>query len=167
MPKNIIIYSILLLLLVQCKKKQNAQINYVYNTQHISVLTLHNNNYRTGWNSLETKLTTSNVNANQFGKLFTLKVDDQVYAQPLVAGNLNMDNQVHNVVYVATVNNSIYAFDGDNGNLFWQKNYTAGGMRAPRNTDMTGACGGGNKIAGIPVKITAAYTGTGDIYGLI
>jgi len=163
MPKNIIIYSILLLLLVQCKKKQNAQINYVYNTQHISVLTQHNNNYRTGWNSLETKLTTSNVNASQFGKLFTLKVDDQVYAQPLVAGNLNMDNQVHNVVYVATVNNSIYAFDGDNGNLFWQKNYTAGGMRAPRNTDMTGACGGGYQdfsgnigIVGTPVIDSAA-----------
>lgn len=163
MPKNIIIYSILLLLLVQCKKKQTAQINYVSNTQHISVLTQHNNNYRTGWNSLETKLTTSNVNASQFGKLFTLKVDDQVYAQPLVAGNLNMDNQVHNVVYVATVNNSIYAFDGDNGNLFWQKNYTAGGMRAPRNTDMTGACGGGYQdfsgnigIVGTPVIDSAA-----------
>lgn len=163
MPKNIIIYSILLLLLVQCKKKQTAQINYVSNTQHISVLTQHNNNYRTGWNSLETKLTTSNVNASQFGKLFTLKVDDQVYAQPLVAGNLHMDNQVHNVVYVATVNNSIYAFDGDNGNLFWQKNYTAGGMRAPRNTDMTGACGGGYQdfsgnigIVGTPVIDSAA-----------
>jgi hypothetical protein len=163
MLKNVIIYSILLLLFVHCKKKQTAQNNYASNTQHISVLTQHNNNYRTGWNSLETKLTTSNVNASQFGKLFTLKVDDQVYAQPLVVGNLNMDNQIHNIVYVATVNNSIYAFDGDNGNLFWQKNYTAGGMRAPRNTDMTGACGGGYQdfsgnigIVGTPVIDSAA-----------
>jgi hypothetical protein len=136
------LYPLLLLVIViACKKNKSPQTQYVSNTQHVSVATQHNDNYRTGWNSSETVLNTSNVNETQFGKLFTLEVDDQVYAQPLVVGNLDISGKVHNVVFIATVNNSIYAFDADNGNLFWQKNYTALGMRPPRNTDM-GSCGG-------------------------
>ena len=113
------------------------------NPQHVSVLTQHNDNTRAGWNADETALTTSNVNVDHFGALFTLAVDDQVYAQPLVIGGLPLDNDSRNVVYVATVNNTVYAFDGEDGTLYWQKNFTAAGMRPPRNTDMSGACGGG------------------------
>ncbi|MDP9081004.1 MAG: hypothetical protein M3O71_26605 [Bacteroidota bacterium] len=112
------------------------------NDQHISVFTQHNNNTRAGWNNQEKKLTVSNVNSTQFGKLFTLDVDDQVYAQPLVAGNINISGAKHNVVFIATVNNTVYAYDGDSGKLYWKKNFTESGMRAPKNTDMTGACGG-------------------------
>lgn len=112
------------------------------NPQGVSVSTQHNDNTRAGLNDHEELLTTSNVNVQQFGKLFSLAVDDQVYAQPLVAGKIDVGGAPHNVVYVATVNNSLYAFDGDNGHLYWQRNYTAAGMRAVRNTDMTGACGG-------------------------
>ena len=108
----------------------------------VSVLTQHNDNTRSGWNDHETVLRTSNVNVQQFGKVFTLSVDDQVYAQPLVVANVPIDNGVHDVVYVATVDNTLYAYDGDNGRLYWQRNFTAPGMRPPRNTDMTGACGG-------------------------
>jgi len=50
------------------------------NNEHISVLTQHNDNTRAGLNNKETVLTTSNVNTAQFGRLFTLTVDDQVYA---------------------------------------------------------------------------------------
>jgi len=135
------------------------------NPQGVSVLTQHNDNTRAGWNDNETLLTTSNVDAQHFGKVFTLPVDDQVYAQPLVAGKINIGNSVHNVVYVATVNNTVYAFDGDNGKLYWTKNYTAPGMRPPRNTDMTGACGGnysdfsGNiGIVGTPVIDASTHT---------
>ena len=112
------------------------------NPQSVSVLTQHNDNTRAGWNDNETALTTSNVNVQQFGKLFTLTVDGQVYAQPLVVGHVTIGGGDHNVVYVATVNNTVYAFDGDNGRRYWQKGFTAPGMRPPRNTDMTGACGG-------------------------
>jgi len=112
------------------------------NPQTTSVLTQHNDNTRAGWNANETALTTSNVNLQHFGKLFTLAVDDQVFAQPLVAGGITIRGGLHNVVYVATVNNTLYAFDGDNGRLYWQRNFTAPGMRPPKNTDMAGACGG-------------------------
>jgi hypothetical protein len=112
------------------------------NPQSVSVLTQHNDNTRSGWNDNETALTTTNVNVQQFGAVFSLIVDDQVYAQPLVAGNVTIGGGNHNVVLVATVNNTVYAYDGDTGTPYWQKNFTAPGMRPPRNTDMTGACNG-------------------------
>jgi outer membrane protein assembly factor BamB len=111
------------------------------NPQSVSVLTQHNDNTRAGWNDNETALTTSNVNVQQFGKVFTIPVDGDVYAQPLVVGHVAIGSG-RNVVYVATVNNTVYAVDGDNGTVYWQKNFTAAGMRPPRATDMTGACGG-------------------------
>ena len=135
------------------------------NPQGVSVLTQHNDNTRAGLNDNETALTTSNVNVQQFGQVFAVAVDDQIYAQPLVVGKAAIGEGVHNVVYVATVNNTVYAFDGDDGRIFWQKNYTASGMRPPRNTDMTGACGGnyrdfsGNMgIVGTPVIDAASGT---------
>ena len=112
------------------------------NSQSMSVLTQHNDNTRAGWNNNETALTTANVNVAHFGALFTLDVDGDVYAQPLVVGKVSIGGGTHNVVFVATVNNTVYAFDGDNGKLYWQKNFTAPGMRPPTHTDMTGACGG-------------------------
>ncbi len=135
------------------------------NPQSVSVLTQHNDNTRAGWNDHETVLTTSNVNQQGFGKVLTLAVDDQVYAQPLVVGHVHISGGDHNVVYVATVNNTLYAFDGDDGTRYWVKNYSAPGMRPPRNTDMTGACGGsyadfsGNiGMVGTPVIDSATQT---------
>src|SRR5262249_30749436 len=65
------------------------------------VLTYHNDNSRTGANLNETTLTPQNVNASSFGKLFSYKVDGQVYAQPLEVSQLRMsDGQVHNVLFV-------------------------------------------------------------------
>jgi len=63
------------------------------NPQSVSVLTHHNDNTRAGWNDNETALTTSNVNVQQFGKLFSLPVDGDVYAQPLVVGHVPNDNR--------------------------------------------------------------------------
>lgn len=135
------------------------------NPQTVSVLTQHNDNTRAGWNAQETVLKQSNVNVQQFGAVFTLSVDDEVYAQPLVVGNVDVGSQPRNVVYIATVNNTVYAFDGDDGRLYWQKNFTAAGMRPPRATDMTGACGGnynnfsGNMgIVGTPVVDATSQT---------
>jgi uncharacterized repeat protein (TIGR01451 family) len=93
-----------------------------------SVLTQRNDNTRSGLNPNETALTTSTVNVNQFGKLFSVTVDDQVTAQPLYVPNVTFPgNVIHNVLIVATENDSVYAFDADsntgaNANPLWQAN---------------------------------------------
>ena len=78
------------------------------------VLTQHNDNTRAGLNANETLLTPASVNQNTFGKLFTQNVDGIIVGQPLYASNvLTNDGKRHNVVYVATQHNSVYAFDAD------------------------------------------------------
>jgi hypothetical protein len=80
-----------------------------------AVLTYHNDNARTGQNLTETTLTYASVQQQYFGKLSTLAVDDNVYAQPLYVPGLSIAGGVHNTLYVATESNSIYAFDADTG----------------------------------------------------
>ena len=77
------------------------------------VLTQHNDNGRTGAYLSETLLNTANVNVAQFGKLFTRPVDGQIYAQPLYVPGLTVAGAIHNVVFVATTHDSVYAFDAD------------------------------------------------------
>ena len=85
------------------------------------VLTYHNDNARTGQALNETILTPSNVNSTQFGKLFQVTVDGKVDAQPLYASQVAIPSQgTHNVLYVATENDSVYAFDADTGAQLWQ-----------------------------------------------
>ncbi|MFI5185177.1 MAG: hypothetical protein ACHQF0_00470 [Chitinophagales bacterium] len=137
--KRIFVFAALLITIFSaCKKnKSTGTVIPPPNTQHISVLTQHNDNTRAGLNDQETSLTTTNVNSTHFGKLLTLNVDDEVYAQPLVVGNLAILSGTHNVAFIATVSNTVYAFDGDNGILYWKKNYTVPGMRPPSYTDMS------------------------------
>lgn len=94
----------------------------------VSVLTQHNNLARTGANFDETILTPSNVNEKHFGMLFKRVVDDQVYGQPLYVANLKIDGGTHDVVYITTVNNSVYAFDANDPDAvapFWHVNFGA------------------------------------------
>jgi len=79
----------------------------------VMCLTQHYDNRRTGANLQETILDPSNVNAQRFGKLFELPVDGQIYAQPLYVPHLLIAGQRHNVLYIATMRNNVYAFDAD------------------------------------------------------
>jgi hypothetical protein len=80
-----------------------------------AVLTQHNDNSRTGANLNETLLNTSNVTVSQFGKLFSRSVDGFIFGQPLYASAVSIAGMgIHNVVYVATEHDSVYAFDADN-----------------------------------------------------
>ncbi len=82
-----------------------------------AVTTYHNDNYRTGWNSTETVLTPANVGSSSFGLLFKVKLDDQVDAQPLVVPGVNITAGkfpgTHDVVYVVTENDTVYAIDAN------------------------------------------------------
>jgi hypothetical protein len=101
----------------------NAPVTVV-NQSTGAVLTYHNDDARDGAFTQETTLTTANVNSTQFGKLFSYSVDGQIYPQPLYLPQISIAGGVHDVVYVATENNSVYAFDatGTQPTPFWQVN---------------------------------------------
>jgi chitodextrinase len=85
-----------------------------YTTNYGGVFTYHGDNMRTGQNLAETVLTPTNVNSPSFGKLFSLPLDGAALAQPLYVENLGIPGQgTHNVVFVATEHDSVYAYDAD------------------------------------------------------
>jgi hypothetical protein len=127
----------------------------------VNVTTYHNDNARSGQNTQETYLTPANVNSSQFGKLFTVAVDGAVFAQPLYLTNVNIGGGSHNVVYVATQHDSVYAIDADTGTLYWQKSLIpTGGSTVSSNTDLN-FCGDIAAEVGITsTPVIDATTGT-------
>jgi hypothetical protein len=100
----------------------------------VSVTTAQNDNSRTGANLTENILTTSNVKVSQFGQLFSRAVDGYLYAQPLYVPHVTISGTTHNVIFAATMNDSVYAFDADNPNVsapLWQ---TSLGTAVPATT---------------------------------
>jgi hypothetical protein len=123
----------------------------------VPVLTWRYDNTHAGQNTNETVLTPSNVNPSSFGKLFSLTVDSTSYAQPLYVPGLKMsDGNVHNVLFVATENDSIYAFDADSN----------GGANAKpiwHVTLLDSAHGAASGATAIPWNQKDAIYGQGDI----
>jgi hypothetical protein len=121
--------------------------SYVSASAQVAVTTYHNDNARSGTNFNETILTPSNVNSTSFGKLFTYAVDGQIYAQPLYVPGVAIAGQgTHNVVFVATENDSVYAFDADsntgtNASPLWRAAFAnpAQGITAVPSSDVS--CG--------------------------
>src|SRR5579872_5600091 len=93
------------------------------------VVTYHNDNARTGQYLHESLLTPKNVKPGLFGKRFTLAVDGAVYGQPLYLPRVQIAGKgLHNVLFVATANDSVYAFDADDESAtgaqpFWQVSF--------------------------------------------
>lgn len=123
-------------------------------TDLAGVATYHQNAARTGANTQEYALTTANVSTATFGKLFSCAVDGAIYAQPLWVPNLTIGGMKHDVVFVATQHDSLFAFDADSTSSstcspLWQvslidTNHGGLGNEAPLAWNMVG-------------------TGTGDI----
>ena len=112
----------------------------------VTVSTYHNDNYRTGWNNQETQLTPSNVGSPSFGLLHKVSVDDQVDAQPLFVSKVSISGQgTHDVVYVATEGNTIYAIDANSGSILLSHNF---GPPVPY-TSLPGACNNNGPNVGI------------------
>jgi len=112
----------------------NASVTVISQSGSVPVLTYHNDDVRDGVNGNETILNPTNVNMQQFGKLAALPVDGQIYAQPLYLPNVSISGVQHNVVFVATENDTLYAFDANAWTTLWQHHLAA----AAQNNDNEG-----------------------------
>jgi hypothetical protein len=131
-------------------------------TSTMNVLTYHNDAARTGQNLNETTLTTANVKSTSFGMVGNLSVDAGVDAEPLYVSNLTLGGGVHNVVYVVTENDSVYAFDADTFVQLWHMSVLGANETASDNR----GCGQVSPIIGItstPVIDLSAGT-QGEIF---
>src|SRR5271166_1499828 len=124
-----------------------------------SLTTSHGDNTRSASDTNETLLTPENVNKGSFGHLFSVPVDYEVLAQPLYVSNVTINTgpylgTVHNVVYVATQMDSLYAFDADDGTQLWYESEVIPGGVAASGKYLPCGNGGGflyEGIVGTPV----------------
>jgi PQQ-like domain len=103
----------------------------------IDVTTYHYDNARDGLNASETTLTPANVNATSFGKIASYTTDGKVDAAPLYLSAMSVGGQMHNVLYVVTEHDSVYALDADSGSQLW----TISVLGANETTSDPHACG--------------------------
>jgi hypothetical protein len=136
-PAGAGVYTITATSVADSTKSASATIGV---TDLSGVSTYHNDLSRDGVNSQEYALTTSNVNSGTFGKLFSCPVDAPVYPQPLWAANLTINGGTHNVIFVATENDSVYAFDADASPcvVYWHNSLIPAGEIAPPDSDIGG-----------------------------
>src|SRR5271156_4081481 len=94
-------------------------------TAQVTVPIYQYDNSHSGTNTNETILTPSNVTVSQFGRKMVFPVQGYVYAQPLYVPNLTIGGTSHNVVFVATEHDQMYAFDVNSGQTLWHTNFLA------------------------------------------
>jgi hypothetical protein len=126
-----------------------------------NVTTYHDDNLRTGWDQTETVLTPSNVGGGSFGLLQQVKLDEQVDAQPLFISGETIAGGTHDVVYVATENNTIYAIDANTGKVLVKQNL---GTAVPKSA-LPGQCGNNSDVVGIN-STPVIDTSTGTLYAI-
>lgn len=116
------------------------------------VYTYHNDLARDGANAQEYALTPANVNSASFGKLFSCSVDGAIYTQPLWVANLTVSGTTHNVVFVGTQHDSLFAFDADASpcTKLWSVSL------------IDGAHGGTGNESPVPSSGSSALVGNGD-----
>jgi hypothetical protein len=136
-------------------------------SQGVHVTTYHNDNARSGRNLRESQLSPATVEKDTFGLLFRLKVDSDVYAQPLFLSGVPIGGKAFDVVYVATERDSVYAFDAGTGNQLWRTSF----LNEPTVTTMTStdvSCGNIRPdigITGTPViKVDASDLSKSTLY---
>ena len=140
----------------------------------VNVLTYHNNSYRTGWNSQETQLTAANVNAGHFGLMAKVPLDGRVDTQPLVVAQQPLGSLgTHDVVYLGTENNTVYAIDANSGTTLLSRHFSTPVPYAYKNGNVNVYPVIG--ITGTPVidvsqgalyVVTDAWNGSSDLYAL-
>ena len=108
---------------------------------NVSVLTYHNDVARTGQNLNETILTTANVASANFGMLGSITVDGAVDAEPLYVGGMTIAGGTHNVLFVVTENDSVYAFDADTFAQLWHVSMLPAGEAVPTASADFAGCG--------------------------
>jgi Bacterial Ig-like domain (group 2) len=142
-------------------------------TGFAGVFTQHNDNLRTGQNLNETILTPTIVKSSTtFGKKFSQSVDGYVYAQPLYEPGVTIGGAIHNLIFVATENDSVYAFDADsnvgaNASALWQANLidTAHGAAAGATPVTNSQVGCGDLVPKIGITSTPVIDpSTGTMY---
>jgi hypothetical protein len=128
----------------------------------VSVLTNKYDNARDGQNTSEALLSSANVNSNQFGKLFAVNVDGYVSAQPLYMYGLTINGGTHNVAFVATEHDSVYAIDADTGAQLWQTSllYPAGATTVSMAIQGCGGVTGLNEIGIVGTPVIDSTTNT-------
>jgi hypothetical protein len=123
----------------------------------VNVSTWHFDNGRSGLNPKETTLSPGNVSSKTFGKLFSYLVDGYAYAEPLLISNVTIKGAKHNVVYVATEHDSVYAFDADSygsGAPLWQVSLLKSGETPVTGSDILPYLG----VTSTPVINTSTNT---------
>ena len=134
-PTNTGSYTITATSVLDPTKSATATIGV---TDLAGVITYHNSGSRSGVNSQEYALTRSNVDSSTFGKLFSCSVDGAVYPQPLWVANLRIRGGTHNVIFAATAQDTVYAFDADISPCvkYWSKHLVPSGEEPPTQTDI-------------------------------